>query len=104
MSKRKIVFILSITLAIMAFARVSAFHQGGDEDIVPILDVTSTNGRAAPNLLTSGEAIDLFQERVKRNPKDLVSYTLLGHTYNRQARETGTWPAISVPKLPSAEH
>ncbi|HKF95260.1 MAG TPA: tetratricopeptide repeat protein, partial [Gammaproteobacteria bacterium] len=34
-------------------------------------------------------AIRTFQERIKQNPKDAVSYAMLGEQYSRQARETG---------------
>jgi tetratricopeptide (TPR) repeat protein len=34
-------------------------------------------------------AIQTFQQRIKQNPNDAVSYTLLGEQYSRQARETG---------------
>src|SRR5678815_1926260 len=34
-------------------------------------------------------AITTFQGRIKHNPNDAVSYTLLGEQYSRQARETG---------------
>jgi tetratricopeptide (TPR) repeat protein len=35
------------------------------------------------------EAIQFFQERIKANPQDAVSYTLLAEQYVRRARETG---------------
>ncbi len=89
MRKRKIVFILLITLVTMAFARVSTFHQGGDGPTAPMLEVASIDGKGVPNLLTSSEGSQLFQDRVGRNPKDPVSYTLLGQMHFRQARETG---------------
>ena len=89
MSKRKIVFILLITLIIMASARVITFDRGGEEDDPPKFDVARIDGRPVPNLLTSKEAIRFFQNRINRNPKDPVSYSLLGQMHVRRARETG---------------
>ncbi len=44
---------------------------------------------AARRMLTTAESVRLFQQRVERNPRDYLSYTVLGRLYLRQAREEG---------------
>src|SRR5438874_7961686 len=40
-------------------------------------------------LLSTDQAINFFQERVQRDPKDCVNQTLLAEMYIRKAREAG---------------
>jgi tetratricopeptide (TPR) repeat protein len=40
-------------------------------------------------MLTTAESLQLFQQRVARNPRDYLSETVLGRLYLRQAREEG---------------
>jgi tetratricopeptide (TPR) repeat protein len=40
-------------------------------------------------MLTTAESLQLFQQRVERNPRDYLSDTVLGRLYLRQAREEG---------------
>src|SRR5438067_7916538 len=40
-------------------------------------------------LLSTDQAINFFQERVNRDPKDCINQTLLAETYIRKAREAG---------------
>ena len=43
------------------------------------------------HLLPTDKVIEQFQDRVKRNPRDLFAYTMLAHLYIRQSRETGNF-------------
>jgi tetratricopeptide (TPR) repeat protein len=38
------------------------------------------------------KALALFEQRVKEDPRDFLSYTIIGQLYMRKARETGTPP------------
>lgn len=38
---------------------------------------------------TTDQVIDLFRDRIKKNPKDFISYRYLGEAFERKARETG---------------
>jgi tetratricopeptide (TPR) repeat protein len=40
-------------------------------------------------VLSTEQVVQLFQERVQRDPADFLSYASLGHTYLRLARESG---------------
>ena len=85
MSKRKaILFLLTITaiLAYSQFRRASVDSSG-------LPDAKDIKGDMSVSIPPVEDAIQSFQNRVKQNPKDAVSYTLLGELYIRQARETG---------------
>ncbi|MCI0552126.1 MAG: tetratricopeptide repeat protein, partial [Anaerolineae bacterium] len=47
------------------------------------------HGSALANIPPVGDAIQSIQNKIEQNPRDAVSYTLLGDLYMRQARETG---------------
>ncbi len=89
MSKRKIVFFLLITLAIVTYSHFDPLHLFGDRAKALLPDVTSIEGSNLADLPPVATAIQFFQNRIKQNPKDAVSYTILGELYVRQARETG---------------
>src|ERR1700752_4827165 len=85
MSNRKaILFVLTI-LAILAYSQFSRF--GSDASGLPKAE--DINGDMLVNIPPVSEAIKTFEDRIKQNPEDAVSYTLLGELYMRQARETG---------------
>jgi tetratricopeptide (TPR) repeat protein len=47
------------------------------------------DGSALANIPPVSDAIRSVQNKIRQNPNDAVSYTLLGNLYIRQARETG---------------
>lgn len=49
----------------------------------------SDDGSLKDFIFTTDEAIQFFQARVKRDPKDYISYRYLGEMYERKARESG---------------
>jgi tetratricopeptide (TPR) repeat protein len=89
MSKRKIGLILLITGAILVYSHFGPLHLlgGRAEPLLP--DVVSIDGKELANLPPVDVAIKFFQGRIKNNQDDVISYTLLGESYLRQARETG---------------
>jgi tetratricopeptide (TPR) repeat protein len=85
MSKRKaILFLLTVT-AILAFSQ----FQRASVDSTGLPAAKDINGDMSVSIPPVEDAIQSFQNKVKQNPKDAVSYTLLGELYIRQARETG---------------
>jgi tetratricopeptide (TPR) repeat protein len=86
MSKRKTILLLFFVVIIIASSYVIAAVRG------------ASNGLPNPKLIDGDSlvsvppvevAITTFQDRIKHNPNDAVSYTLLAEQYLRQARETG---------------
>ena len=83
MSNRKaFLFFLSIVF-LMAYSRFSAADPAG------LPDTKDIDGSTLGSVPSVDVAIKTFQARIKQNPGDGVSYTLLGDQYIRQARETG---------------
>lgn len=85
MSKRKTILFLSFIFAILAYSR----WNGSAVDAAGLPNAKDINGDGLLNIPPVNDAIQTFQDRIKKNPKDAVSYTLLGELYIRQARETG---------------
>jgi tetratricopeptide (TPR) repeat protein len=85
MNKRKIIlFLLSV------FILIGASQINGAANSSKILPAPEEiNGSALASIPSVEVAIKSFQGRIKANPKDAVSYTLLAGQYIRQARETG---------------
>ena len=89
MSRRKTIILLGTTLAIVAYSYFDPFRLFDEGAKSPLQDVTRIDGRELADPPPVDQAIQFFQERIKQNPQDAVSYTLLGEMYMRQARETG---------------
>ncbi|HLA08302.1 MAG TPA: tetratricopeptide repeat protein [Anaerolineales bacterium] len=85
MNKRKTILLLFFILAILAYSR----SNGSAVDAAGLPDAKDINGDTLVNIPPVNDAIKSFQNRIRRNPKDAVSYTILGDLYIRQARETG---------------
>jgi tetratricopeptide (TPR) repeat protein len=85
MNKRKAILLLFFILAILVYSR----SKGSAVDAAGLPEAEDINGDTLVNIPPVGDAIKSFQNRIKQNPKDAVSYTLLGELYIRQARETG---------------
>ncbi|HLF90537.1 MAG TPA: tetratricopeptide repeat protein [Anaerolineales bacterium] len=86
MNSRKILaFLVSIWLVLL-FSYL--YRQWKFEDNNSF-DVREINRDALAALPFTSTSIQLFQDRLQHNPEDVVSYTVLGQLYLRQARETG---------------
>ena len=91
MPTRKILFILVVTLAIVAFFRFGPWLQPGDREEVGLThqELANIEGRVFADLPPAEKAIRFYQDRIKQNPRSAANYTTLGQMHLRQARETG---------------
>ena len=85
MSKRKAILFLLAIFAILGYSQLNRSAV----DITGLPDPKDINGDMLVNIPPVSHAIRTFENRIRQNPKDAVSYTLLGELYIRQARETG---------------
>ena len=85
MSKRKAILFLLTIFAILAYSQLN--RSAIDSTGLPA--AKDIHGDMLVSIPPVDDAIQTFQNKVKQNPKDAVSYTLLGELYIRQARETG---------------
>jgi len=86
MNKRKsILLLLSVIFIIVASQTYGAASNASDG----LPAAQNINGRALANVPPVDVAIKTFQDRLKQNPNDPITYALLANQYIRQARETG---------------
>lgn len=85
MNNRKAVLLALLVFGIIAYTQYSRVYA--DPGRLPMAE--NIDGSDLVNVPPMAEAIETVQERIKQNPHDAVSYTLLGNLYIRQARETG---------------
>jgi tetratricopeptide (TPR) repeat protein len=86
MNKRKTILqILSIVLILVLSNLKGATLISLDN----LPDAEDIDGNMLANVPSVDVAISSFQVRIKQNPQDAVTYTLLANQYMRQARETG---------------
>jgi len=85
MNRKTIFFFVSIVLILVLSNLRSAFFHSSEN----LPDPRRINGSDLASVPPVEDAIRFFQERIKANPQDAVSYTLLAEQYVRQARETG---------------
>ena len=85
MNRKAILFSLSVLL-ILTFSNVQGMISNSPQNL---LDPRQIDGRELAAVPPVGETIQFFQGRIKANPQDAVSNTLLAEQYIRQARETG---------------
>jgi tetratricopeptide (TPR) repeat protein len=85
MNRKVILFTLS-TIIILAFSNLQNKIVYSSTTLP---DPRQINGRELAAVPPVGETIKFFQERIKADPQDAVSYTLLAEQFIRQARETG---------------
>jgi tetratricopeptide (TPR) repeat protein len=86
MSKRKAIFLSLSVVILLASSYVATARQGSSKDLP---DPETIDGHTLASVPPVEVAIKTFQNRIKQNPNDAVSYKLLGEQYSRQARETG---------------
>ena len=86
MNRSKVILlILSITI-IIASTQVYGIYLNESKDLPDPQDI---EGNTLANVPPVEVAIRTFQERLTRNPRDAITYSLLANQYIRQARETG---------------
>jgi len=86
MSKRKTILLLLSIFILLASSYVSRAILNSSKDLPNPEDI---DGNTLANIPPVNEALESIQDKIKQNPEDAVSYTLLGDLYIRQARETG---------------
>jgi len=85
MNKRKAILLLLSIIIIIGYSQ----FNGVLFDHARLPDADAIDGSSLKNVPPVSEAIQFVQDRIKQNPNDAVSYSLLGELYIRQARETG---------------
>lgn len=85
MKQRKAILLSLFIFLILAVSYVRL--EVSDASALP--DPEDIDGSALANIPPVEDAIRSIQNRLKENPRDAVSFTLLGDLYMRQARETG---------------
>lgn len=83
---RKVVLFSICVLLILAASNVQRIRLDSSKDA---LHPAKIDGRELGVVPPVAETIPFFQERIKANPQDAISYTLLAEQYIRQARERG---------------
>lgn len=83
--RKPILLLLCVLLVVVSSQAVVRYFK--PSDVLP--RAQDINGEFLANTPPVSESIKFVQNRLKQNPKDAVSYTLLGDLYIRQARETG---------------
>lgn len=92
MKIRKLTVIVVATLALGACCRLGQVGLSGAAQAAPAEDKAQSDAQPPASLVYStDQAIQMFQDRVKGNPQDFVSLTLLAHLHIRKARETGDY-------------
>lgn len=86
MNSRKFMLLLFFVSIFLAGPRVAAAIKASSDGLPNPRSIDGDTLASVPPVET---AIQTFQQRIKHNPNDAVSYTLLGDQYSRQARETG---------------
>lgn len=85
MSRSKAILLLLTVTVILVYSQV---HRAS-VDSTGFPAAKHIDGDMLVRIPPVEDSIESFQARVQQNPKDAVSYTLLGELYIRQARETG---------------
>jgi tetratricopeptide (TPR) repeat protein len=83
---RKAIFFSLLVILILAVSNVWGAIVNSSKNLP---DPGRIDGSELANIPPVEDVIKFFQERLKANPQDAVSYTLLAGQYVRQARETG---------------
>jgi len=83
MKNRKAILFLFFIFSLLAYSRISAANPTG------LPAARAIDGKNLAVIPPVEHAITVFQDKLKKNPSDAVSYTMLGELYMRQARETG---------------
>jgi len=85
----KITTMILATLAIIVFSHLESFSQIKKTGSPLLTDVASIAPDDLGDFPPAADGIRIFQARVRHNPRDAISLTVLGQLYLQQARETG---------------
>ncbi len=83
---RKAIFCSLSVLLILAFSNIRGAIFNSSKNLPDPRHIDGSDLASVPPV---EDVIKFFQERIKANPEDALSYTLLAEQYARQARETG---------------
>jgi tetratricopeptide (TPR) repeat protein len=83
---RKAIFFLLFIILILVFSNIRGVFFHSSKNLPNPRHIDGSELASVPPV---EDAIKFFQERIKANPEDAVSYTFLAEQYSRQARETG---------------
>jgi tetratricopeptide (TPR) repeat protein len=83
---RKAIFFSLFIVVILAVSNIGGRFSNSSNDLP---DPRQIDGSELANIPPVEDVLEFFQRRLKVNPQDAVSYTLLAGQYVRQARETG---------------
>jgi tetratricopeptide (TPR) repeat protein len=86
MNKRKTFLSLLSIFILIAVSQIYGAYFNSTRDLPNPKNIDGSRLATVPPVEV---AIETFQNRIKKDPNDAVSYTLLGDQYMRQARETG---------------
>lgn len=86
MNKRKAILLSLSAFILVASSYVVPQLRHSSKDLPNPRSIDANSLASVPPVEV---AIRTFQERIKQNPQDGVSYAMLGEQYSRQARETG---------------
>jgi tetratricopeptide (TPR) repeat protein len=86
MNQRKSILLILSVLTIVLSSQIYGTYFNSSKDLPNAEDIDGSALSTVPPVET---AIRTFQERLRENPNDAITYTLLANQYMRQARETG---------------
>lgn len=86
MSKYKFVLWILFVFMIIGASQLYGRYSAASDDLPAANQI---DGETLANVPPVETSIAAFQERLKQNPNDAVTFTLLANQYVRQARETG---------------
>lgn len=85
MNKRRLTTLISTAVLILAFSWFIRWRQTPNL----LREIHNSRHTVLADAPQTVAALTLFQDKIKQNPADAVSYTILAQLYLRQARETG---------------
>jgi len=85
----RVALLLLTGVAILTASHLIAYIRSGSESSVPLTDPSRLQPSDLADFPSASVGIRFFQERLKQNPEDFLSLTLLGQLYLQQARTTG---------------
>ena len=86
MNTRRTILLSLFVVILIGLSYVVAAMRGASDGLP---NPRSIDGESLVSVPPVEVAITTFQDRIRHNPNDAVSYTLLAEQYSRQARETG---------------
>jgi tetratricopeptide (TPR) repeat protein len=85
----RLALLLVTSAAILTGSHLVAYLRSGSEAPAPLKDPSRLQASDLADFPSASVGIQFFQERLKRQPEDFLSLTLLGQLYLQRARTTG---------------